>query len=73
MVVLDRAGGIGDRGVNLASEYCAKYGKVTSLRVLPEVGSHAAPVISVNDEHQTGVFGKLTAFVSLIGGALNWH
>jgi len=28
VVVLDRAGGYGDRGAELASEHCAKYGKV---------------------------------------------
>ena len=35
VVVLDRAGRIDDRGVNLASEYCAKHGTITVLSVLP--------------------------------------
>ena len=28
VVVLDRAGGYGDRGAELATEHCAQYGKV---------------------------------------------
>jgi len=44
VVVLDRAGGYGDRGAELASEHCAKYGKVAVFE--SATGSNVARRIS---------------------------
>ena len=44
VVVLDRAGGYGDRGAELASEHCAKYGKVAVFE--SATGSNIARRIS---------------------------
>lgn len=44
VVVLDRTGGYGDRGAELASEHCAKYGKVAVFE--SATGSNVARRIS---------------------------
>jgi len=44
VVVLDRAGGYGDRGDEIASEHCAKYGKVAVFE--SATGSNIARRIS---------------------------